>query len=55
MYTHRDYEAGIDETVCAAQVRAELARHGVEWCEFTSECGEHDSYSAIAVLAWLGY
>lgn len=54
-------------TISRERALRELAAHGIdttldddgamtqEVAEFYRDCGDEDSYSASAVLAWLGY
>lgn len=41
--------------VSREQAMREVTRHGLDWHEFTSECGDLDWYNGTEVLGWLGY
>lgn len=44
-----------EPTVTRGQARHEIARHGLNWSDFTAECGDSDQYNGADVLNWLGY
>lgn len=41
--------------VSRSEARHEIARHGMNWDDFTAECGDSDRYNGADVLGWLGY
>ena len=49
------YESAEGYTISKERAKKEIAKHGASWAEFVEDCGEHGSYDAHAVLAWLGY
>lgn len=49
------YESAEGMTISKARAKKEISRHSSSWNEFILDMGEHDSYDAQAVLAWLGY
>ena len=55
--TYSESAAGI--TITQSRALLELSRHGLtqaeDVAEFFSDLGQSDSYSATAVLEWLGY
>jgi hypothetical protein len=57
MYSYEDIFESDDEeiTVTREQMWRECARHGSDPRELVAELGDHDSYSAKAVLFWLGW
>ena len=44
-----------EPTVSRAEARHEIARHGLDWQDFTAECGDSVEYNGADVLGWLGY
>lgn len=50
------YESAAGHTITRARALAELRAHAItDPTEFLAECGDHPTYRAQAVLAWLGY
>jgi hypothetical protein len=50
------YESAEDMTITKQRALIELDKHGItDYSEFYKDMGDHDTYSAQAVLAWLGY
>lgn len=49
------YESAKGITISKLRAKKEIAKHGSSWEEFVEDSGEHESYDAQAVLAWLGY
>lgn len=50
------YESAEGETISKARAKQEVEKHDAESFEvFLQDMGEHDTYDAQAVLAWLGY
>lgn len=50
------YDSAESTTITKARAIRELAKHGIENLDlFFQDLGKHDTYSAQAVLAWLGY
>lgn len=50
------YESAEGYTISKERARFEVVnKHNSDWDEFLVDMGEHDSYDAQSVLAWLGY
>ena len=51
------YESAEGETITKARAMVELAKHGAsnDAPQFLADMGDHPTYEAQAVLAWLGY
>ena len=49
------YGVDIPETVTRAEAIQEIRLHSCCTNEFFEDLGYHDTYSAAAVLGWLGY
>ena len=49
------YESAEGYTISKERAKKEIAKHGSSWEEFVEDNGEHESYDAQSVLAWLGY
>lgn len=48
-------EEGDPVMVGRSVVEKELRRHGMDMSDLVGEMGEHETYSALEVLIWLGY
>ena len=50
------YESAEGCTISRDRAMFEVVnKHNCDWCEFLVDMGEHNSYAAQSVLAWLGY
>lgn len=49
------FEEAIKSIVSKDEAKREIRRHSASWDEFVAECGDHDEYDGLTVLAWLGY
>ena len=49
------YESAEGMTISAARAMREVRAHGCDADDFLAEMGRHATYSAQAVLDWLGY
>ena len=50
------YESAEGCTISKERAKFEVInKHNCDWHEFLVDMGEHDSYCAQSVLAWLGY
>ena len=49
------YESAEGMTISKERAKKEIVKHGSSWEEFVEDNGEHESYDAQAVLAWIGY
>lgn len=54
-HTKTYYESAAGMTISAKRAEREIRAHGCSIEEFYAECGVRESYSAQAVLDWLGY
>ena len=50
------YESAEGCTISKERAKFEVVnKHNCDWHEFLVDMGEHDSYCAQSVLAWIGY
>ncbi len=51
-----DYDDALDYEPTDDEIKAEIARHGLDWDDFMNEVARPDEgYTGSDVLAWLGY
>lgn len=49
------FESAADTIITAKRAKHEVEEHGIEWQEFVDSYGDQETYTAQAVLSWLGY
>lgn len=49
------YESAEGTIITAKRAKQEVENHGIEWTEFVDSYGDQETYTAQAVLSWLGY
>ena len=49
------YNDAVKSFVSRKAAQLEIKRHGLEWSDFVSDCGDHETYTGLTILNWLGY
>ena len=49
------FDEATQAVVTKEEARLEILRHKVSFDDFIAECGDHEEYDGLTVLAWLGY